>query len=141
MSYTYEQVSGKLRDEDDNVIGIGYSGAGDGKNNPLMEHVVDVGPIPCGTYTIKGPPFNTPSHGPFVLKLVPDTTTRARIMEYGRDPDSFLFHGDSISHPGTASQGCLIQDRQTRETVNTHLAVDNTLIVVDVYSLSNEVNV
>jgi len=130
MGYTYEQLSGMLRDDAGNVIGIGYSGAGDGKNNPLMEHVVDVGPIPVGTYTITGPPFNSPSHGPFVLKLVPDPATTQRIASYGRDPETFLLHGDSIQHPGTASEGCVIMDRMTRTSVAQNLPVDNSLQVV-----------
>src|SRR5262249_38917764 len=130
MSYVYEQLTGKLRDGEGNVIGIGYSGAGDGKNNPKLEHVVDVGPIPQGTYTIVGPPFNSPKHGPFVLHLRPDAATTQRIAGFGRDPDTFLLHGDSVHEPGTASQGCIIQDRMTRTRVAANLPVDNTLQVV-----------
>jgi len=38
---------------DGKVIGIGYSGGNkgrnpEGKNNPAMQHVHDIGPIPCG---------------------------------------------------------------------------------------------
>lgn len=138
--WQYEQISGKLRDSDGNVVGIGYSGGGDGKNNPLMEHVVDVGPIPAGTYTIEGPPINTKAHGPYVLKLTPDANTTAFIKSLGRDPATFLMHGDSIPHPGTASEGCVIQDRMTRERVNSTLATDNTLIVVSGINDNNEVN-
>lgn len=140
MSWTYEQISGKLRDPDGNVVGIGYSGANDGKNNPAMQNVVNVGPIPVGTYTIEGPPINTKDHGPYVLRLTPDAATTAAIVNFGRDPDTFLMHGDSIPHPGTASDGCVIQDRMTRERVNSTLATDNTLIVVSGLNDNNEVN-
>lgn len=140
MSWTYEQISGKLRDPDGNVVGIGYSGAGTGKNNPAMQNVVDVGPIPVGTYTIVGPPIITKEHGPYVLKLVPDENTSLLITSYGRDPATFLLHGDSIPHPGTASEGCVIQDRMTRERVNASLPTDNTLIVVSGLNDNDEVN-
>lgn len=37
------------------VIGTGWSGNGDGKKNPAMEGVKDVGPTPHGTYRIGNP--------------------------------------------------------------------------------------
>jgi hypothetical protein len=130
MMFTFEQITGKWRDDSGVLIGIGYSGAGVGKNNPSMEGIVDVGPIPCGNYLIKGPPFDSPKHGKFVLYLVPDADTKARIIAYGRDPNTFLLHGDSIENAGTASQGCVIQDRGTREAVWAANAMDNGLRVI-----------
>ena len=117
MTWTYEQLTGKLRDPEGNVVGIGYSGHGEYKNRPEFEHLVSHGPIPAGRYRVVGPPTMTKQHGPFVLRLDPDTPTRERIVAMGRDPDSFLMHGDSIAHAGTASLGCIIQDRGTRERV------------------------
>ncbi len=34
---------------------------------------------------------------------------------FGRS--GFLIHGDSVSHPGEASEGCIILDRNVRETI------------------------
>ncbi len=110
FAWTYSQKSGDL-DQDGNKIATGYSGAGTGKNNPKMQEVHNVGPIPQGDWTISGPPVDTKTHGPFVLKLTPTPETET----FGRS--GFLMHGDSKEHPGTASQGCIIVPRTVREQV------------------------
>ena len=92
------------------LAGTGYSGSGEGKNNPALTRVRDVGPIPVGAYTIDSP-RDTPLHGPYVLPLIPSATNEM----YGRS--GFLIHGDSIEHPGTASQGCIILPRSIRESI------------------------
>ncbi len=92
-------------------MATGYSGAGVGKNNPGMEKVHNVGPIPQGDWKIVGPPVNTPEHGPYVLKLKPAADTPT----FGRS--GFLMHGDSKQSPGNASQGCVILPRAVREQV------------------------
>lgn len=89
----------------------GYSGIGEGKNNPAMESVHDVGPIPRGTWRIDGPPEDTIAHGPYVLKLTPIGNTNT----LGRS--GFLMHGDSKEHPGLASHGCTVLPRAVRERV------------------------
>ena len=126
----YEQKTGKLRDSEGSVVAIGYSGSGEWKNNPEGQGMVDLGPIPQGVYTIEGPPVDTTRHGPFTLRLSPDEATRVSILSMGRNPDTFLCHGDSIEHPGTASEGCLILDRGTRNKLWENIAVDNTITVV-----------
>jgi hypothetical protein len=45
MSWTYKQSTGEL-DHNGAAIGAGYSGHGAGLNNPAMQNVHDVGPIP-----------------------------------------------------------------------------------------------
>lgn len=88
-----------------------YSGFQEGRNNPSYEAIHDVGPIPQGVWIISGPPFDSPDHGPYVLRLTPANGT----ITFGRD--GFLIHGDSESHPGEASKGCLIADRTTRTRI------------------------
>ena len=110
FAWTYAQKSGDLQ-QDGKFVGTGYSGAGDGKNNPDMENVPNLGPIPRGDWTIAGPPANSKDHGPFVLKLYPSAETET----HGRR--GFLLHGDSKEHPGTASHGCVILPRAVREEV------------------------
>lgn len=107
--WTYEQSTGRLS-HDGTIVGTGYSGAGDGKNNPSMQNVVGVGPIPCGLYVI-GEPFNSTDHGPFAMHLYPDAENEM----FGRE--GFLMHGDSIQHPGNASEGCIIMPREVRTQV------------------------
>lgn len=110
LAWTYAQKTGELQ-QDGKPVATGYSGAGDGKNNPAMEKVHNVGPIPHGDWTIVGPPVNSAEHGPYVLSLKPSPKTAT----YGRE--GFLLHGDSRESPGCASQGCIIMPRAAREQV------------------------
>ncbi len=109
-TWTYAQQTGELR-QDGKPVSIGYSGATEGKNNPAMENVPNIGPIPRGDWTIAGPPVDSKDHGPYVLKLNPEPTTDT----HGRS--GFLMHGDSKEHPGCASHGCVILSRSVREEV------------------------
>lgn len=106
---TYFQGTGQLRTASLG-LGIGYSGNGDGKNNHASQTIKNVGPCPVGFYFIQ-PPRDTETHGPFVLPLVPDPDNEM----FGRS--GFLIHGDSVSHPGRASDGCLIFSRVLRELI------------------------
>ena len=108
--WTYVQKTGALV-RDGAIVGTGYSGFGEGKNNPEMQSVADVGPIPCGGWEIVGPPANTAEHGPYVLRLEP----AEGMNTFGRS--GFLMHGDSIDAPGCASRGCVILPRVVREQV------------------------
>jgi hypothetical protein len=110
LAWSYAQKSGELQ-QDGRHVATGYSGAGRGKNNPEMQQVHNVGPIPQGDWTIAGPPVNTAEHGPYVLALKPATDTNT----FGRS--GFLMHGDSVQLPGSASQGCIILPRPVREEV------------------------
>jgi|1186.fasta_scaffold03413_2 hypothetical protein len=110
FAWTYSQKSGDL-DQDGHKVATGYSGAGKGKNNPEMQNVHNVGPIPRGDWSITGPPVDTKTHGPYVLRLTPEPETET----FGRS--GFLMHGDSKEHPGTSSEGCIIVPRAVREEV------------------------
>ncbi len=110
MSWTYQQATGKLIDEDGYLWGIGYSGLGNAKNAPEFQNVHDGGPIPQWAYVI-GAPHDSQTHGPFVLPLIPLKETNV----FGRD--AFLIHGDSLHTPGSASHGCIIMSRAIREKV------------------------
>lgn len=108
--WTYKQSTGQLFKSGGALVATGYSGHGEGKNNPSLQSVHDVGPIPRGTYIIHAP-INTEQHGPYVLRLEPF----AENEEFGRG--GFLMHGDSKEHPGEASLGCIIMPRNVREQV------------------------
>lgn len=109
--WVYHQCSGCLEDDKGLIVGVGYSGAeGSGKNIPRMQNVRNVGPIPQGIYAI-GDPYDSQAHGPFVLPLIPGPTNEM----FGRS--GFLIHGDSLEHPGAASEGCIIMSRQIREEI------------------------
>ena len=108
--WQFEQKSGRLISPAGGLMATGYSGAGSGKNNPTEENVQNVGPIPEGYYDIEQP-VDSPTHGPFALRLLPDVDNRM----FGRS--EFLIHGDSIERPGQASEGCIIMPRFAREAI------------------------
>lgn len=110
LAWTYAQKTGELQ-QDGKPVATGYSGAGAGKNNPEMDNVSNVGPIPRGEWAVTGPPVDTRDHGPYVLRLEPAGNTET----FGRD--GFLMHGDSREHPGSASHGCVILPRTVREDI------------------------
>src|ERR1700674_1773199 len=108
--WTYKISTGVLS-KDGIRVGQGYSGFGPGKNDPATESIPDVGPIPCGLWNIGGAPFDSPTHGPYVLRLDPQKGTET----FGRS--GFLMHGDSLEHPGQASKGCIVLPKEVRSAV------------------------
>lgn len=107
--WTYEQATGNLL-HDGKAVGQGYAGKGDGKNNPSMQDCRGVGPLPRGFYKINAP-IDTKTHGPYVMWLTPD----AHNDMCGRS--AFGIHGDSVVHPGDASEGCIILPRLARQGI------------------------
>jgi hypothetical protein len=129
--WTFHQPTGVLEDILGYRCGAGYAGRGEGKNNPILQDVrqgarwddeakqwvpvdglsdEDWGPLPCGVYDIQSP-VDTPKHGPYVMWLTPDASNTM----FGRS--AFGIHGDSIEHPGLASEGCMCFPRITREKI------------------------
>lgn len=99
MSFLYRQSTGEMTDGV--FIAIGYSGNGPGLNNPAMEQVRCVGPLPQGTYTIQ-PAVVDEVLGPVAMRLEP---TESNAM-YGRA--DFFIHGDNAAMNHTASEGCIV---------------------------------
>jgi len=100
MAWVYVQFNGHLyRPGGSLACRSGYSGYGFGKDNPAMEAVPNMGPIPVGLYSI-GPPGNIAGRQ-FAMRL-------EAIVSWITWRDGFLIHGDSRSHPGEASEGCII---------------------------------
>ena len=116
MAWIYEQATGKLT-HNGLFVSFGYSGLEDGKNNPDMQTHIGLGPIPRGKYTIalivdgEGNAVDYEHKKAPVMRLVPDAANDM----FGRD--GFLIHGDSISAPGTASHGCIIESHADRELI------------------------
>lgn len=110
MTWRYEQLTGNIF-HDAELVGVGYSGFAEGKDNPELQHVIDKGPIPVGMYRI-GPAYDSQTHGPHVMELHPLPQTET----FGRS--GFLWHGDSKEHPGAASHGCICSSRVIRDEVS-----------------------
>jgi hypothetical protein len=107
MPWEYNQKTGELR-HNGKKVAKGYSGAGEGRNNPGKEGVENVGPIPAGEYKIGAGHHHT-KLGPQVMNLDP----------VGHDAlgrTAFRIHGDNIGHD--ASHGCIIINRGVRDQIN-----------------------
>ncbi len=130
-NWTYSQSTGVITNGQ--TVGHGYSGAGEGKNNPAMDHVENVGPTPRGWFTMAERLECTSlpcadchgqekhKHGPDVIRLIPDPENEM----HGRA--GFLCHGDNLTH--TASEGCIVQDHTTRMAM--HQSADRRIQVVE----------
>ena len=125
LDWQYSQSTGQLIHIDANgnttIIGVGYAGNGQGVNNPAMQNIPNVGPIPQGDYDI-GQQKNSPNTGPGILPLTPRPSTNT----YGRS--DFQIHGDNAQGNQSASQGCVILNRNIRNQIAN--SGDNVLRVV-----------
>ena len=96
----WKQRAGELW-SGDHCLAKGYSGHDVGVNNPDMETVPRVGPIPRGRYRLVG--LARDDHtGPYSILLVPEPGTDT----HGRA--GFRIHGDNARLNHTASEGCII---------------------------------
>jgi hypothetical protein len=107
----YRQSTGQLfaGDLTAEPLGVGYSGSPAGKNDPALQNVENVGPIPQGDYTIE-PAYDDPESGPITMRLSP---AGHNLMF---DRDDFKIHGDTTP-PGFASTGCIVLPREVRELI------------------------
>lgn len=129
MPFLHSQIDGSLwfRSEAANPwkrIDIGYSGAGDGLNNPGWQSVRNFGPIPAGKYKIL--PSSKKGLGPLVFDLLPDQANEM----FGRS--AFLIHWDTPDHSLRASEGCIIhRDPFVFQKIQTQVSLgDDQLEVV-----------
>lgn len=114
--WIWDQSAGKLYRQFDpehtEFVSAGYSGKGRGKNNPSLQGVQGVGPIPRGDYNIAAV-YNSNRVGPYALRLEPLDGGKPDTVDE-LDRGAFRVHGDSIKAPGTASNGCIILPRAIR---------------------------
>jgi|SRR6185369_16627747 len=119
MSWRYRQSTGELSCACcGRVVAVGYSGHGEGRNNPAMEASAGVGPIPAGQWSI-GPMRDSPSLGPVVMDLVP-------VGHDAHGRSLFRIHGDNAAHD--ASHGCIVLPRPARALIGA--SPERTLEVV-----------
>ncbi len=117
--WTYAINTGFLYSQSGEMVGAGHAGhdviengviAVQGKNNPAMTQMKDIGPLPVGLYTIM-PPKNYGTVGQYAMALVPDPTNEM----FGRS--GFFMHGDSRENQGLDSDGCIVQQFPVRQLV------------------------
>lgn len=109
MAWHYSQKTGTLSWI--SAAGIGYSGNGEGLNNPDAQQVHDVGPIPRGMWSVGKFFDDAGGKGPLVANLVPTPGTDT----FGRD--GFMIHGDNTRGDKSASHGCIILPHWLREVL------------------------
>jgi hypothetical protein len=109
----YSQSTGQLwevmEDGSTQLLGTGWAGNNEGKNNPAMQDVHDVGPLPRGLYYI-GPPLRESYLGPYAMPLSPHPNNQM----FGRD--GFYIHGAAMDPEkrGQESRGCIVQMHDVR---------------------------
>ena len=125
MSIPYYVIStGELFDTNGSPVGTGYSGNGEGLNNPAACDQHNVGPIPPGTYSV-GKPITSPHMGPCAIPLAanPCNTMHGRSGFYchgGLVSDTFNDGAEAPASPQqSASDGCIIMPHSVRTIVAT----------------------
>ena len=109
MSWTYNSANGNLS-RNGVLVGTGYSGNTSGLNDPGMDDIHNVGPIPTGDWTI-GEFFDDPHLGPVVAPLSPNEGT----VTFGRS--GFYIHGDNAAMNHSGSDGCIVLARELRQQI------------------------
>lgn len=107
MTWIFHQGSGDFYHNAE-YEGLGYSGCGEGRNNPDAQKMHGVGPTPRGLWRI-GDAYSHPQLGPICMNLTPKAGTET----FGRD--LFRIHGDNKTHD--ASHGCIILGPSIRQAI------------------------
>jgi Tlde1 domain len=111
MTWQFSQSAGTLTNAAGEIVGTGYSGRGPGLNNPAMQEVKNVGPLPRGLYRLSTPIQDDPVVGEFAIPLVPD---------FGNEMFSrggFFIHGNDPQNDHAASEGCIVMPFTTRQQI------------------------
>ena len=112
LDWVYHQSTGNLylADNEDarSFVAHGYSGAPDHVDRTESEGLVAKGPIPRGVWRME-PPADHKRLGPCAIALTP-ADPKTALKRSG-----FFVHGDNSRVDGTASSGCIILDKATRE--------------------------
>lgn len=111
MAWTYNVMMKTFKRNGEYKFSALYAGAPGYKDNPEYECLRDRGPLPRGKYRITGVPFTHKKAGRFTLRLEPDKGNNMC------NRSSFLIHGESQTHPGEASNGCIILDPRFRKAI------------------------
>lgn len=111
--WKWDQSAGELY-RNGSFVSRGYSGKGRGVNNPSLQGVAGVGPIPRGRWRMMNV-YNSNNVGPFTITLWKLGDEMMDDFDSATGRGAFRIHGDSIRAPGTASKGCIILPRAIRE--------------------------
>lgn len=113
--WTWDQSAGKLY-HDGRLVSAGYSGKGRGKNNPALQGLRGIGPIPRGRWKMIRM-YDSSNVGPRAIELHAVDATPNDDTHDATGRGAFRIHGDSVRDPGNASNGCIILPRPIREAM------------------------
>jgi hypothetical protein len=109
--FLFEVSAGEFLSDGELLSKDAYAGNGLGYNNPEMENVPNVGPLPRGMYTMVRI-YDDPETGPFTIELAPDPEDKM----FGRS--LFRIHGVNPERPRGSSKGCIcLEPESLRITV------------------------
>lgn len=124
--WIYHQGSGILQSPELLYVTAGYSGHGEGLNNPDAQDIHDIGPVPRGDWII-GKGWRHPLLGPVAMPL---RWVRGPcgepVVPNGRF--GFYIHGDNSKGDRSASNGCIVLDHPWRVLIDA--STDRALRVV-----------
>lgn len=104
----YSQMAARILIAGQPFAYAGYSGRGTGLNNPESEGKVGIGPIPRGLWAV-GEAYHHPRLGPLAIPLTPQGEVHGR--------SEFFIHGDNSRGDFSASSGCIVLSRSTRQWI------------------------
>lgn len=111
MTFAYNQSHPKMLHDGHPIMGAPlYSGHGAGLNNPAMEALADIGPIPAGQWKIIRWDDHHADKGPIVAVLQP-------VGHNAHGRTGFLVHGDNPLGNNSASHGCIIASLAIRQVM------------------------
>ena len=115
LRFVWDSAGGRLylADSQDvrTLIALGYAGATGAQNQPDRERERSVGPIPRGMWLLDAPVASHTRLGPVVIGLEASTPETAK----GRS--GFFIHGDNGKNDRSASKGCIVLNRATRNVI------------------------
>jgi hypothetical protein len=119
MNLNYSQTTGIMTKDDGSFVAKGWAGNDyrpkenptriHGKNNPAMESVNSIGPLPKGAYAV-GSWGNHGELGPNSASL-----TQTSGDTFGRS--GFFIHGPGGPDPSNCSKGCIVISHDARMAV------------------------
>lgn len=113
----YSQSTGRLTVfGTDQLLGTGYSGFKEGRNNPDAQDRQAVGPIPRGFWRI-GDAYTSKRVGPVTIPLYKLDDVPGDDVDAITGRSAFRIHGDNSRGDQSASRGCIILPRIVREAV------------------------
>ena len=126
MTLVYSQSKGSLAyapdGKDPRILARGYSGHPPYVNDPEAQAIKAGGPIPRGRYRV-GAPFDHVRLGPVVFFLEPMDPA----LMFGRS--GFFIHGDNAYGNRSASFGCIVMGRKTRDDLATIRSTTKNLVL------------